>query len=80
MKLLVKYFGMIADITGLEEECLEMEPSASIQNCRDLLNEKYKGIESLGYRMSVNLDIYNDLSITLKENDEIALLPPFAGG
>lgn len=43
------------------------------------LFEKFPSIEQMQYNISVNHTIYNEKA-DLIDGDEVALLPPFAGG
>lgn len=75
--LKLKYFGMIAEATGKVEEDF-----SCVKNLSDLtikLELKYPKLKELNYKFAVNQSLVpND--IIIKDNDEIALLPPFAGG
>lgn len=75
----VKYFGAIAEQTKSNEE----EFSFSNMPLSDLisaLEQKYK-LGTLSFTVAVNQKIVqNPVDYSLKSNDIIALLPPFAGG
>ena len=78
MKLAVKYFGMIAEAIGKQEEQLEITGN-SVLEVDVFLKNKYAKLEFLNYKFAVNQVLVDGIE-RLKENDEIALLPPFAGG
>ncbi|PJB13929.1 MAG: MoaD/ThiS family protein [Flavobacteriales bacterium CG_4_9_14_3_um_filter_32_8] len=78
MKLAVKYFGMIAEAIGKQEEQLEITGN-SVLEVDVFLKNKYAKLEFLNYKFAVNQVLVDGIK-RLKENDEIALLPPFAGG
>lgn len=78
MKLVVKYFGMIAEAIGKHEEQLEITGN-SILELDTFLKNKYAKLESINYKFAVNQALVDGIKL-LEENDEIALLPPFAGG
>lgn len=78
MKLSVKYFGMIAEAIGKSEEQLEITEN-SVSGLDTFLKNKYAKLESINYKFAVNKALVEGIE-RLKENDEIALLPPFAGG
>ncbi len=75
----VKYFGEIAEAINCNEE----QVSTKSDNLSELiaqLNEKYN-LERFPMIIALNqnlIDMSND--ITIKNNDELAILPPFAGG
>ena len=77
MKVDVLFFGVLAEITNNE--------AVSIENIRDTdeLNNKlldqYPEMKSVTYRIAVNQKII-DSNTKLNDNDEIAFMPPFAGG
>ena len=78
MKIIVKYFGVLADITGKTDEFIP-----DIQNMRMLqhfLLQKYSGLENQQFQYSVNHKLVREKNCTFADGDEIALLPPFAGG
>ncbi|MFZ1320553.1 MAG: MoaD/ThiS family protein [Ignavibacteria bacterium] len=77
MKIKILYFGVTADITGKDSESvLDIHDTNS-------LNEKLIGIypklKNANYRIAVNLEMINENTV-LKDDDEVALLPPFTGG
>ncbi len=75
----VKYFGEIAEAINCNEEQI----STKMDNLSELieqLNDKYN-LERFPMIIALNqnlIDMSND--ITIKNNDELAILPPFAGG
>ena len=74
--LKLKYFGMIAEAINKTEEDFTFVESLEILTTE--LEDKYPKLKSLNYKFAVNQTIKN--KAILNENDEIALLPPFAGG
>ena len=79
MKVNLKYFGMVSEITDTPEESFEIANPFESSDLRDLLERKYTDLHHTKYKMAINQSIPNG-SIGLKENDTIAILPPFAGG
>ena len=79
MTLRVKYFGVIAEETGKTEELIELDQQEiSLEDFRALCFSKYSFSESESIRFAVNQVL--DSEAPLVHRDEIALLPPFAGG
>jgi molybdopterin synthase catalytic subunit len=81
MRVRVLFFGMLKDLAGKSSDLIELGEGASIQ---DVLAHYEAGIprlkESLpSLALAVNQE-YADPGMKLKENDEIALLPPVSGG
>ncbi|MFI1743378.1 MoaD/ThiS family protein [Thalassobellus sediminis] len=77
MHITVKYFGQIAEVTQQEEESLEFSGSL-ISELLDLLYSKYSDLKTKDFQIAQNQELVtNETKIT---GQEIALLPPFAGG
>jgi molybdopterin synthase sulfur carrier subunit len=79
MVVKVKYFGAIAEVTGVSEEVLELEAvDSSVQKLSAFCLQKYPQIGNLSFQIAVNQKI--SINTELSDNDEVAFLPPFAGG
>ncbi len=78
MKLKVKYFGMIAEWANTGKELLAVGGS-TVDGLRTVLAKKIPQLRSVSYQIAVNQKIATG-ETTLNENDEVAILPPFAGG
>lgn len=70
-------FGHLGDIIG--KESLDMVTCGDVGEVRGLLLAKYPGLQTASFQVSVNRQIVTD-EFPVNENDELALLPPFAGG
>ncbi|MBW6483098.1 MAG: MoaD/ThiS family protein [Vicingaceae bacterium] len=80
MNLHLNYFGMIAEKTAITKEMLNAgNDSLSVEDLNKLLCNKYPALKEINYKIAVNQTLADDF-LLLNENDEIALLPPFAGG
>lgn len=81
MRVTVKLFGSVREEAGVPEVELSVEEGARVADVRGRLAEKYPIFESLGERLaaSVNLEVAA-LDTVLQEGDEVAFLPPVAGG
>jgi len=75
--LKIKYFGMIAETINKSEEDIKFLGNLDLLTLE--LEGEYPKLKDLNYKFAVNQTLVAT-NITLKENDEIALLPPFAGG
>ncbi len=78
MKVTVKYFGMIAESAGKSEEVLELEQGSSVRNLKNQQIKKYQIQDAESVQIAVNQNLDNE--VELKDGDEVAFLPPFAGG
>jgi molybdopterin synthase sulfur carrier subunit len=80
MTITIKYFGHVADITQRTEEVLFFEEATqSLQFIQSKIEEKYPEIKNTSYSFAVNQTLVKE-DFELSDNDEMALLPPFAGG
>jgi len=80
MTLTVTYFGLITDITKQPKEQFFLEEeTVSLYFLQSKIEEKYPSVAELNFTIAVNQSVVTNDTV-LKENDSIALLPPFAGG
>ena len=78
MKVTLKYFGVIAESAGKSEEVLELEQGLSLRELKDQQIKTYQIQDAASVQIAVNQNLDNE--VELKEGDEVAFLPPFAGG
>ncbi|NHM07103.1 MoaD/ThiS family protein [Flavobacterium sp. CYK-4] len=80
MQLTVKYFGIIADFTQKKETFLPLDASIdTIEKLLCYLQELYPEIKNVTFSIALNEKLISK-NEALIDGDEIALLPPFAGG
>ncbi len=77
MKNKVLLFGILEDIVGSKE--LIISESNSSDELLKNIKKQYPELENKTFQIAVNQQIINT-NTTLNDGDEIALLPPFAGG
>ncbi|MBN1251815.1 MAG: MoaD/ThiS family protein [Bacteroidales bacterium] len=77
MKINVLFFGILTDIS--KQSKIELSGIENISSLKSYLWNTYPEIKNMDFRIAVNKEIIND-STVFKNGDEIALLPPFAGG
>ena len=75
----VKYFGMIASSLQKEVEKIDINTPINASELSDFLTQKYPVLADLSFQIAVNHQIAGQED-QLHPDDEIALLPPFAGG
>jgi len=73
----IKTFGKLKDMVT---EPLELEFPVSIKEFRKLLILNHPDLKGLDFKIAANHQIVNDENFLIKEEDQIALLPPFSGG
>jgi molybdopterin converting factor small subunit len=72
----VLYFGAAQQVAGKASEDFTAEDTASL--CEQIL-ERYPAMSRVTFRLALNRNLLKEESL-LKENDIIAILPPFEGG
>jgi len=77
MEINVLLFGQLTDVTG--ESCIKITEVTDTAELVQQLGKNYPGLKSLEYSIAVNKEIVGQNRL-LKDNDEVALLPPFSGG
>lgn len=75
MKILL--FGELTDIT--KSSSIEIESAKDVDELKNIVHQKYPSLQNFKYQIAVNISLITE-NISLTETDEIALLPPFAGG
>ena len=81
MKIRLKLFSIAKDLAGFDERVLELPSGASASSVADhltSLNPQFKSWQS-SVRMAVNQE-YVGQDHMLRENDEVAVIPPVSGG
>ena len=77
MNLNIKYFGLLAEISGCTEEKLEFNKT-SVSELMETLFEKHPSLREKDFQIAQNHEITSkEMPVT---EYEIALLPPFSGG
>ncbi|MBF2709805.1 MoaD/ThiS family protein [Flavobacterium soyangense] len=77
--ILLKYFGNIAEKTKSNEEEIPYL-DISLKQLIDELEQKYN-LDKQSFSVAINQKIVQNIqNQKLKDNDIVALLPPFAGG
>jgi molybdopterin synthase catalytic subunit len=81
MRLRVLFFGVLKDVTGKSSYTVEMRDGAKVGDLLALLAEQIPGINNslTSLAVAVNQE-YAGAETRLKNDDEIALLPPVSGG
>ncbi|MFH6769122.1 MoaD/ThiS family protein [Gaetbulibacter aquiaggeris] len=77
MKIKIKYFGMLTDITSCEEESIDFS-GLLISELLEVLFIKYPKLKDKKFQVAQNNELV-PLSTKIS-SQEIVLLPPFSGG
>ncbi len=79
MTVEVQYFGMISDRLQCSSEMHTFEAMKGDMNLRSYFENRFPILKSMSYKIAVNQELTDVVSANSNIN-EIALLPPFAGG
>lgn len=77
MEINVLFFGVLAEVTGYSHK--HYRYIKSFGDLRLRIEDDFPEIVHYNYRIAVNNEIINADPV-LNDRDEIALMPPFAGG
>jgi molybdopterin converting factor small subunit len=75
MKVLL--FGVLADVVG--ESFIEIDMVNDVETMKENILSKFPLLNNYNFMIAVNKEKV-ETNISLNAGDEIALLPPFAGG
>ena len=77
MEVKVLFFGVLAEVSGTSIK--HYENVKSLTDLKLRIQDDFPEIVHYNFRISVNSTITDD-DLVLKSGDEVALMPPFAGG
>jgi len=78
MKVTVKYFGLVAEAADKSEEVMKLNGELTASELKEQCLYGLSIADKDSVQIAVNQNL--DDKTTLKDGDEVALLPPFAGG
>jgi len=77
MEIKVLFFGVLAEVTGTSFKTYS--DIVSIADLKLRIRDDFPAIENYDFRIAVNNEL-GDAEPSLNNGDEVAYLPPFAGG
>ena len=81
MRVEILYFAILRERVGRERESLDLPAGADVRAARRAVAERHPGIEALLPQVQTAVNRVRATDPTpLAEGDEVALLPPVAGG
>lgn len=78
MKLTVRFFGQLAELTGENEKVMEVPSGISVAALKKQIANGNDLWQASTFLVAVNQSVVEDK--ILSDGDEVAFLPPFAGG
>ena len=78
MAIKVKFFGILAEKMPAPE--MTIENSGILADLVAQLKQQYQQLDQYVWICAVNQTVEHDLNTQLNNGDEIAFMPPFAGG
>ena len=79
MKVKLLFFGALTDIVGMQEETIDVDDNLDITYLNLDLLSRYPSLSNFKYKIALN-KVVVDKDQKLRDGDEVAFLPPFAGG
>lgn len=80
MKVNVKFFALGRELVGHTDLKIEFDEGKSVQSLIELLKSRHPKLGQLkSFLVAVNME-YADLQQSLKDGDEVAIIPPVSGG
>ena len=80
MRVTVLYFASARERAGTDREVIELPAGSSVSAARDAVAVRHTALAPLLARMRVAVNQEFEEEAALKDGDEIALIPPVAGG
>jgi molybdopterin converting factor small subunit len=80
-KVSVRFFARYAELAGCSSAAVNLETPATVADVISRVREVFPGTQAMPPRPLAALNQRHvRLDATVNEGDEVALLPPFAGG
>lgn len=77
MMITIKYFGLLAEVTGCSSEKINFS-GTTISDLKEVLFQKHKVLKNKKFKVAQDNKLNTDKDKVT--SSKIALLPPFAGG
>ena len=79
MPITVLFFGSLTEVTQAERVELAGPAALDVQALRLYIERLYPGLTGKPYRVAINQEFSGE-GDALRDGDEVAFLPPYAGG
>lgn len=78
MKVNVLFWGVLTDVAQTKK--IVIQDVQEVGTLKERLFQKYPKLTAYSHHIAVNQEIVHEDDFVLKDGDEVALLPPYAGG
>ncbi|MDH4226218.1 MAG: MoaD/ThiS family protein [Deltaproteobacteria bacterium] len=75
----VLFFGILSSKTGVKETSIEARSGMKVGDLLKELRKLYPALPNAPYMVAVNEEQAKQ-NTTIKDKDEVAIMPPFSGG
>lgn len=81
MQVKVIYFGILREFSGVQSEVIKAAAGVTTGEILAQLRSRYSKIDRFANSIAIAVNLeYSPLERVLKDNDEVALIPPVSGG
>ena len=75
----IQFYGLLADLTGTTNTNCSIIEGETVEKLMTSLKEAYPELTEVTFRIAINHEMA-DTYTPIHSGDQVALLPPFAGG
>ena len=80
MRVKVRYYASFRDVTGKQEEWLEVSEGTTVQGIREHVRSLYESIARKEQVLVAVNGSFTSLDRVIEEGDDVAFFPPVSGG
>jgi molybdopterin converting factor subunit 1 len=80
LKVKLLYFAVLRDIAGKPDELVELPDGTRADDVWRRLRERHRELRDYNQPMTAINESYADADQVLRDGDELAFIPPVAGG
>lgn len=81
MTIKLRLFGVLRELVGQDTLHLDLPPGATTGQLLSQLSDQYPPLRQMAAAVAVSVNLqYASQEVSLKDGDEVALIPPVSGG
>jgi len=80
MKVKLLYFAVLRDIAGRRDDVVEVPEGTRAADLWQRMRESHQALRDVAQPMTAINESYADADQVLRDGDELAFIPPVAGG